>query len=235
MSFRATFFGALALTVGLTGVALAQPAPPQPGGFAAFPLHLAYRAIGAAEARGARGRYLDAARTHYRSALARFGRSDEAGAAREAGAAAALARAAIDERPVPVPRDLPTPPPLPARAAGRPVTIGGRPGPGGPMTGVRRFAHRARFDPEALARDAARENTPEANDLAKNAVDADIARERAFFAGNREEGMRQGRLARELAAAVRLLAAADHPEAPPRVMRRPMSESLPGPGVRAPG
>jgi hypothetical protein len=91
----------------------------------------------------------------------------------------------------------------------------------GPM--VRGLAMFGRFDPERLARDAALANTAEASDFAKNALEADVARERALFAGNREEGMRQRRLARDLSTAVRMLALADHPEAMPRPMRRPMN------------
>jgi hypothetical protein len=168
----------------------------------AVALRVAYRTIGAAEARGAGGRYLDAARTHYRAALGKLTASPLA-AAHEARAAAALARAALDERPLPTPRDLPSPPPLTSPAP--------------PMRG--------RFDPEALARSAALENTPEANDLAKAALEADVAGERAAFAGNREEGLRQRRLARDLAAAVHLLADADHPQPVPTQRRRPMMQS----------
>lgn len=278
-----SFVVACALSV---GVAQAQTAPgtsPAPRGpmmqrpafSAAFPLRMAYRTIGMAEARGAGGRYLDAARTHYRSALARFERSDQRAAASEAMAAGALARAAIDERPPVTPRDLPTPPPLPTPGAGAPgrrfimrapagapggasgpqiagaAPIPGRPGagpgPGGRMHFAPRFRGRGhgfgrgrrrghgRFDPAALARYAKLENTAEANDLARSALDADIARERALFAGNRDEATRQGRLARDLAAAVRALAMADHPpQFPrPRMMRRPLQ--VPGGGFNPGG
>jgi hypothetical protein len=235
MKYRASLLGSLAV-VGLTAaVALAQNAPARPvgppsgpGPGAAIPLRLAYRAIGAAEVRGAGGRYLDAARTHYRSALARFGRSDSAGAAREAGAAAALARAAVDERPLPTPRDLPAPPPLPTTPNAAPdgPRAGGPGGPG--MRGG--FAMRGRFDPEALARYATLENTPEANEFAKNALEANLAHERALFAGNREEGLRLRRIAADLSLAVRMLASADHPEAFPRPQRRrPMDGRFGGP------
>lgn len=213
--------GSLTLALGLvSGSAGAQNATPvrpvPPAAPAAISLQLAYRAIGDAESRGAPGRYLDGARTHYRAALARFGRDDAQGAAGEAMAAAALARAAVNERPLPVPRDIPTPPPVTAAPA-RPPGFGG---PGGP----RAFGGRSLgvFDPEALRRYAMLQNTPEANDLARNALEANIAHERALFAGNRDEGMRQRRLARDLAAAVRFLASADHPEAFPRPMRRPL-------------
>jgi hypothetical protein len=63
-------------------------------------------------------------------------------------------------------------------------------------------------------------------------MDADAARSRALFAGNREDAMRQGRLAMDLSLAVRMLASADHPEAFPRPMRRPMDGR---PGMRPPG
>ena len=204
------WFGLVLVSIGLTTASgAAQPAPPRgmvQAPNAAAALHLAYRAIGAAEARGAGGRYLDAARTHYRAALGKATTSPIS-ALHEAGAAAALARAALDGRPLPAPRDLPSPPPLPS------------PAPGG------RFGQRfgPRFDPEALARDAALENTPEANDLAKAALDADIAGERAAFAGNRDEGIRQHRLARDLAVAVRALASADHPQPVPQRRRMPLS------------
>ena len=233
---RARLVGSLAVAIGVTtGIAFAQTTPTRPAGpSAALPLRLAYRAIGAAESRGAGGRYLDAARTHYRGALARLGRNDNAGAAREAGASAALARAAVDERPIPVPRDLPTPPAMPSalprmEMMGR-MGPGGPPRPGGPA-GPGGFFRRPRFDPESLARFATLENTSEATDLAKTAMDADAARSRALFAGNRDDAMRQGRLAMDLSLAVRMLASADHPEAFPRPMRRPMD----GPGFRPPG
>lgn len=245
--------GSLLVAVGITTLAAsAQTAPaggqvrmraPNP----AFALRLAYRAIGAAEARGAGGRYLDAARTHYRNALGRAG-SAAAAAAHEAGAAAALARAALDERPLPAPRDIPAPPPLPSpgpamgprpgmtRAAPPGPAMG--PGPGRNVTFMARGGGRGfgkhhfggRFNPEALARDAKRAATPEASDLAKAAVDADIAGERAVFGGNREDGMRQHKLARDLASAVRQLADAEHPlpHPPQHGMRRPMSFG-PGP------
>lgn len=195
----------LALT---TGAGNAQPAPTRtpPGPpSAAFALRMAYRAIGAAEARGAGGRYLEAARAHYRSALGKATTAAVA-AAHEAGAAAALARAALDERPSPAPRDLPSPPPLPS-----------------PAPGARFGDWRERFDPAALARDTALVNAPEANEFAKAAIEADIAGERALFAGNGEEGMRLRRLASDLAAAVRQLADAEHPPSFPRQRRMPMS------------
>jgi len=223
---------AVALT---TAVGAAQTPPAPPAGMplphvltrppmrmplapnAPLALRIAYRAIGAAEARGAGGRYLDAARSHYRAALGKASASPAA-AAHEASAAAALARAALDERPLPAPRDLPTPPPMPSPLPGGGMR-GAFPWPGG-------FGERGRFDPAALARDASLEGTPEANDLAKAALDANIAGERAVFGGNRDEGMRQHRLAHDLASAVRELASADHPQTVPRRMRMPMSAEL---------
>jgi hypothetical protein len=84
---------------------------------AALPLNAAYREIGRAEQAGATGRFLEAARTHYRGAMDRNGKNDAAGAAAEARLASDLARVALDERPAPLPptpRDLPPPPPLPS-------------------------------------------------------------------------------------------------------------------------
>ncbi len=213
--------GLLLVSAGLTtAVAGAQSVPTRPPmrqPNAAFALRIAYRAIGMAEARGAGGKYLDAARAHYRSALGKA-TTAAAAASHEAGAAAALARAALDERPLPAPRDLPSPPALPSP---------------GPVAGG--FGHRGsggRFDPERVARDAALENTPEASDLAKAAVDADIAGERAVFSGNRDDGMRAHRLASDLAAAVRQLASADHPQSFPAQRRRPMGFRPPGGPLR---
>jgi hypothetical protein len=161
----------------------------------------AYRAIAAAQAVGA-STYLDAAKNHYRDAIARFGRQDP-GTVSDAMAATALARAAIADHPLPIPRDIPTPPAI-ADGGGPPM----RPRP--PMA-FRRGMMRRPFDPAALAQDAKLANTPEATDLANKAVDADIARTRAAFSGNRDEAMRQGRLADALAMAVRAIARADHP------------------------
>ena len=103
--------GAIALS--LCGIASAQSddavAATGHAGWAArgavFALHGAYRAIAEAEVLGA-SPYLDAAKTHYRGALARYEKQD-AGAASEAMAASALARAAITEHPAPAPRDVP--------------------------------------------------------------------------------------------------------------------------------
>src|ERR1035437_8488819 len=106
--------------VGACAPAAAQTAPAAPGASpgvvrvpsamrvesAAFSLNGAYREIGRAEQAGATGHLVEAARTHYRGAMARYGKNDGAGAAAEARLATALARAALDERPAPV---MPTP------------------------------------------------------------------------------------------------------------------------------
>jgi hypothetical protein len=215
------------LSLALAGTAVAQTAPTGPSApsaartafaerAASFALRGAYRAIADAEARGA-STYLDAAKTHYRDAIARLGRHD-AGAASEAMAAAALARAAVAEHPVPAPRDIPAPPTL--AAAGPPMMQRG-PQMRGPQIRGRRgpFGMAGRFDATRLAADAKLVGTAEARDLAQKAVDADVARTHADFSGNREEAMRQGRLASSLAMAVRSLALADHP----RTFRAPRS------------
>jgi hypothetical protein len=207
--------GSALFALALSGVASAQTTPdtaaaPAPAASArpwstrgaAVALDMAYRAIGEAQVLGTSS-YLDAAKNHYRDAMARYARQD-AGAAAEAMAAAALARAAAVEHPAPAPRDLPTPPAV----AADPMP-GMRPGEMPPM----RRGPRGRFDPTRLAADAKLADTAEARDLAQKAVDADVARTRAAYAGNRDEAMRQGRLANDLAMAVRLLARADHPPA----------------------
>ena len=210
------------LVFALSGTVVAQtapaaPAPPSGATRAAFAergatfaLRGAYHTIAGAEARGASG-YLDAAKNHYRSALARLQRHDP-GAASEAMAAAALARAAVAEHPVPAPRDIPAPPAVadggtPPMMPRSPLAMAGRmhmhhgPGMG------------ERFDATKLAADVKLANTAETRDLAQKALDADIARTRAAFSGNVDEAMRQGRLASDLAMAVRSLALADHPRA----------------------
>jgi hypothetical protein len=249
------------ITLALSGTAIAQTAPaastaPSAAArsaarqafadrAASFALRGAYHAIAEAEARGA-STYLDAAKTHYRDAIARLARHD-AGAASEAMAASALARAAVAEHPVAAPRDIPAPPAL---AAGGPpmmprpmmqrsaVTMnganprmGGAPQMGmrgGPqMRGPQMRGHRrphgtmGRFDATRLAADAKLAGTPEARDLAQKALDADTARTHADFNGNREEAMRQGRIASALAMAVRSLALADHPRTFSGPRRRP--------------
>ncbi len=255
-----TIATASVLTLALSGTVLAQSAPagaPAPAASAAraafaeraatFALRGAYRDIADAEARGASS-YLDAAKTHYRGALARLARHD-AGAASEAMAAAALARAAEAEHPVPAPRDIPAPPalaaaggpPSPMMMPRGPVAMNGGGGPpmmqrggmhGGPQHhghGMRGGGMSGRFDATRVAADAKLANTSEAHDLAQKALDADIARTHAAFSGNMDEAMRQGRLAGALAMAVRSLALADHP---PTFQRRPMT---PGGMHRGPG
>jgi hypothetical protein len=215
----------------LTGSAIAQTAPPAstaPGAGraafaergATFALRGAYHAIADAEARGATA-YLDAAKTHYRAALARLQRHD-AGAASEAMAAAALARASEAEHPVPAPRDIPAPP-----AMERPQLAMGAPR--GAQTMHHRRGTMGRFDATRLAADAKIANTSEARDLAQKALDADIARTHAAFSGNNAEAQRQGRVAGALALAVRSLALADHPRT---FRRRPMAPGS-GPMERA--
>jgi hypothetical protein len=231
------------LVLALSGTVVAQTAPAPDAARAAFAergatfaLRGAYRTIADAEARGASG-YLDAAKTHYRNALARLQRHD-AGAASEAMAASALARASEAEHPVPAPRDIPAPPAMIANGPARPMMArppkggpqtamaggggpqmqGGRQMPGGPEMmhrgpGMMHRGHRmsGRFDATRLAADAKLANTPEARDLAQKALDADIARTHAAFSGNADEALRQGRVASDLALAVRSLALADHP------------------------
>ena len=213
----------------LTGTVVAQTAPEAPAApraaraafaerGATFALRAAYHAIAGAEARGALA-YLDAAKMHYRSALARLQRHD-AGAASEAMAAAALARASEAEHPVPAPRDIPAPPAIVATGdPGAPQMMHGGPQMmhGGPQMMHRSGGmHHGRgmsgpFDATRLAADVKLANTSEARDLAQKALDADIARTHAAFSGNNDEAMRQGRVASALAMAVRSLALADHP------------------------
>jgi len=57
-----------------------------------------------------------------------------------------------------------------------------------------------------LGKLAALANTDEAKRFANDALNANLASERAAFAGNHEEAMRQRRLAGDLAGAVRALA-----------------------------
>ncbi len=196
---------------------------------ATYALRGAYQAIAEAQALGASA-YLDAAKTHYRGAVARYARHD-AGAASEAMAAAALARASMAEHPAPAPRDIPAPPAItamaePERRPGGPAERMGPPGAPGRERGPGGWGHGGpgggRFDPAELATFAQLVNTAEAKELAQKALDADLARTRAAFGGNVDEAMRQGRLANDLAGAVRSLALADHPPvrgAGPRVGR----------------
>jgi hypothetical protein len=200
----------------------------------AFALGMAYREIGRAENAGATGHYIDAARTHYRSAIARHGRNDDAGASAEARLASDLARVALDERPANArtgPKDIPAPPtPRPSQARGRDgaTVIGGggewrgMPGGGPPGFGAMRvrvmdgggFGMRrgGGFDATRLAEILNVENSPEARQLAQNAVDANSAAQRAALAGNVDEAARQSRISGDLATAVHDLAALNHPE-----------------------
>jgi hypothetical protein len=199
-------------------------------------LNMAYRAIGAAEAAGARGSYLDSAKAHYRSALARFGKGDTAGASSEARAASDLARASLAELPPATPKDLPTPPKITAavapaadRGAGmRPPGGGGwgsHGGPGGPPP-MRGWMGHHDVDAEELGRFVSVENTNEVRTLAQAALAANAAAQQAALAGNLEEAGRKRMLAASLAGAVRAIAFADHPE----LLQHPARPSAPPAG-----
>ena len=201
-------------------VAVAPSASPAIGGTspwaerrAVAALRTAYHAIAEAQALGA-STYLDAAKAHYRGALARYGRHD-IGAASEAMAATSLTVAAMLEHPAPAPRDLPAPPAILAVPATVPERLGpARDQPSRatrlPMRGVRL---ERRFDPTRVAADAQLVGTPEAKQFAQRALDSDLARTRAAFTGNPDEALQAGRLADTLARAVAALARADHPPA----------------------
>lgn len=193
-----------------------------PPGAATFALRGAYDAIGHAESAGGSGSYLDAARAHYREALARNAKADTRGSMAEARAASSLARASVALIPPPVPHDVPAPPsPAPGgmrdagemRPEGPPPMMGEGPpmggergGPGG-RGGQGGMRHREGGDGVAdLAHLATLANTDEAKHLANDALSANLASQRAAFAGNREEAMRQSRLSHDLADAVRALA-----------------------------
>jgi hypothetical protein len=227
------------------------PAPPGPPAAmmrapsAAFPLNAAYHEIGRAEQAGATGHLVDAARTHYRSAMTRYGKNDTAGASAEARLATDLARAALDERPTPVmptPRDLPAPPAMPSM----PGPAGGAgPGPGpGMMPQIRMFRGEGPggfgmrrshgFDATRLAEAMKIETGPEAKQLAQNAVDANAAAQRAALAGNVAEAARQARLSEDLMAAVSSLVALNHPELHRQMMPRIRMMEMPG-TLRPPG
>jgi len=197
-----------------------------PGMGTAFALRGAYVAIGHAEEDGGSGAYLDAAKAHYRDALARNAKSDTRGAMAEARAASSLARASMALVAPPVPHDVPAPPAQPAgggmmgaadRPEGPPMDGGHGPmmgspgGPGGPdgWGGGQHGGMRGHGGAgiENLAKLAEIANTDEAKHLANDALSANMAAERAAFAGNREEAMRERRLAGDLAGAVRALAA----------------------------
>jgi hypothetical protein len=235
--------------VGACAPAAAQTAPAAPGASpgvvrvlrvpsamrvesAAFSLNGAYREIGRAEQAGATGHLVEAARTHYRGAMARYGKNDGTGAAAEARLATDLARAALDERPAPVmptPRDLPAPPAMPSMP-GRPgmpgmsgmpgmpgmpgIARGGPPGggPGGFGGGGFRMHGSHGFDAMSLAEAMKIDSSPEAKQLAQTAVDANAAAQRAALAGNVAEAARQTRLSADLMSAVNALVALNHPE-----------------------
>jgi hypothetical protein len=212
---------------------------------AALPLNMAYREIGRAEQAGATGYLVEAARTHYRGAMTRFGKNDAAGAAAEAGLASDLARAALDERPAPTPptpRDLPAPPALPSTPGDGPGAgmMHGMPGlempeirimhgDGGAMTGFAMRRGRG-FDAVRLAEEMKIETGAEAKQLAQAAVDANAAAQRAAVAGNVAEATRQSRLSADLVAAVSSLVALNHPE-----RRHPMPGIVIQREMRSPG
>ncbi|MEA2785106.1 MAG: hypothetical protein QOF71_1210 [Candidatus Eremiobacteraeota bacterium] len=238
-----SFVAGAVMALALPGAAFAQAAPPaNPQAMprrvmdSAFALGAAYRDIGRAENAGATGHYIDASRTHYRSALDRRGRNDETGASAEARLASDLARVAIDERPANAPsgpKDVPAPPtprPGPGGPGGAP---GGMPmitinhdGPMGPdhtpmirMMGDGMRMHHGGFDAIGLAELLKVETGPEAHALAQNAVDANAAAQKAALAGNVPEASRQSRLSNDLAAAVHDLAVLNHPELGSRMMQ----------------
>jgi hypothetical protein len=203
---------------------IVQRAPRVPD--AHLPLLMAYRTLGVAEAFGASGHYLDAARSHYRSALARLASNDQAGAGAEARLAADLAHVALAERPAPTPHDLP-PPPAPAAhapmAMGGPMDgmgphpggWGGGRGPGGPGDAGGHHRGGPQGHGVSLAEIGALlkiDNTPEVHELADAAFAADQAAAKAAFTGDRQQAERQHRIAGALGAAVRDLAQLDHPE-----------------------
>lgn len=217
---------------------------------AALPLNAAYHEIGRAEQAGATGHLIDAARSHYRGAMTRYGKNDSAGAAAEARLALDLARAALDERPapvMPVPRDLPAPPPMPTMRgpAGAGPGPGPEPGPGmmpqirlrvfeaeGPGGFGMRRSHG--FDAMRLAEEMKLETGAEAKQLAQSAVDANAAAQRAALAGNVAEAARQTRLSEDLMAAVSALVALNHPELHRQLMPRMRMMEMP-PVPRPPG
>lgn len=243
MSIRIGTFVVIAVVV-LAGSSAAVAQTPAPGNAqmlprrvmdSAFALGAAYREIGRAEQASATGHYIDAARTHYRSAIDRHARNDDAGAAAEARLASDLARVALDERPAVAqtgPKDVPAPP-TPRPGTGRmpdggPMMIDGmRPGmpgmpgmdgPGGRTPMIRisrgdgfRIGHRG-VDAAALAEILKVETSAEARQLAQNAVDANASAQKAALAGNVAEAARQTRIADDLVAAVHDLAALNHPE-----------------------
>ena len=268
---RVTSFLFVAAIVAFGGsTALAQTAAPpgnapraaRPAVDAAYPLGMAYRDIGRAEQAGATGHYIDAARTHYRAGLGRYGRNDDAGAGAEARAASDLARVALDERPAPDrsgPKDVPAPPsprPVPGSPDGAMVHVVPMPGisrdgggPDGAMVRVESSLRRVMdgmpmislggdgsfmgirwggYDATRLAEILKVETGPEARQLAQSAVDANTAAQRAALAGNVSEAARLTRISDDLAAAVRDVAALNHPELrnAPRMIRVERSTTM---------
>jgi len=267
-----SFVAVVLVALSLPGAALAQgtppaPAPVEPPGTdgprlnvplfrprvvdSAFALSAAYREIGRAENAGATGHYIDASRTHYRSAIARHGRNDDRGAAAEARLAQDLARVALDERGPNAqtgPRDVPAPPtPRPVANGGRDgaMMIGGEPRtmPGMPPGGMPGFGgirvfnigeqggfgmrRGGGFDATQLAEILKVETGPEARQLAQNAVDANSAAQRAALAGNVDEAARQSRISDDLISAVHDLAALNHPDfAHPQIRMRTIGDQI---------
>ena len=241
MRFGSFVTGAV-VALALPGAAFAQAAPPaNPQAMprrvvdSAYALGAAYRDIGRAENAGATGHYIDAARTHYRSAIDRRGRSDEVGASAEARFASDLARVAVDERPANAPtgpKDVPAPPtprPVPGGSPdGAPmIRITGADGPMGPdqlpmmrVMGDMMRMHHGGFDATGLAELLKVETGAEAHALAQNAVDANAAAQKAALAGNVAEASRQSRISDDLAAAVHDLAVLNHPELGNRIQMR---------------
>jgi hypothetical protein len=238
-----SFVAGAVVALALPGTAFAQSAlPASPQAMprrvvdSAYALGAAYRDIGRAENAGATGHYIDASRTHYRSALDRRGRNDETGASAEARLASDLARVAIDERPANAPsgpKDVPAPP-TPRPGPGGPPDGGPMirmqgpdDGPMGPdhlrimsMMGDMFRVHHGGFDATGLAEILKVETGAEAHALAQNAVDANAAAQKAALAGNVAEASRQSRISNDLAAAVHDLAVLNHPELGHRIEMR---------------
>jgi hypothetical protein len=237
----ASFVVVAVVALVLPGAALAQVTPPgNPQALprrvmdSAYALGAAYREIGRAENAGATGHYIDAARTHYRSAIDRHNRNDDTGAAAEARFASDLARVAIDERPANAPsgpKDVPAPP-TPRPVSGGPpdgaprMRVTGSDGPiaveRAPMLriGDMMRMHHGGFDAVGMAELLKVETSAEARALAQSAVDANAAAQKAALAGNVAEASRQSRLSDDLAAAVHDLAVLNHPELGNRIQMR---------------
>jgi hypothetical protein len=238
----ASFVVVAVVALVLPGAALAQVTPPANAQAlprrvmdSAYALGAAYREIGRAENAGATGHYIDAARTHYRSAIDRHNRNDDTGAAAEARFASDLARVAIDERPANAPsgpKDVPAPP-TPRPVSGGPLPDGpprmrvlGSDGPiavdRAPLLriGDMMRMHHGGFDAVGMAELLKVETSAEARALAQNAVDANAAAQKAALAGDVAEASRQSRLSDDLAAAVHDLAVLNHPELGNRIQLR---------------